>query len=81
MTKNDIKESLEQAKGRTAHLALANGDRVKIIHTDYVAFSPKGIELIVYLASGAYRLINLALVVSVDIGPAMPPKQEIRYKK
>jgi len=69
MTKEAIREILTHSQVHPVELVLTNGVRIRVLYADAVMFSPDTPELIAYGQKGAFKLVALDQIASVDVGP------------
>ena len=57
---------------------LADGREVRVKHPDFIALSPVGRSVVVYDEEGAFDVIDLLLVVSVEVsdGKSRAPRKK-----
>lgn len=46
---------------------VADGGRIPVKHEDFVALAPTGREMIVYLSTGNYQIVDVMLVTRLEV--------------
>jgi len=62
-----IREALHARPFRTFWIHLADGGRIPVEHEDFVALSPTGREINVFLPDGTFHLISLVMITRLEI--------------
>jgi hypothetical protein len=68
MTIEQIRKAHEAQPFQPFRIVLADGGRVTVPHPEFLAHPGKGRTVIVFDRSGLYRVIDLLLVTSLEIG-------------
>jgi hypothetical protein len=62
-----IREVLHAQPFRPFAIHLADGDRLRVVHEDFVALEPAGREMIVYLPDSSHQIVTLAMVTRLEV--------------
>jgi hypothetical protein len=62
-----IREVLHAHPFRPFKIRLADGDRIRVTHEDFVALDPRGRELIVYLPDSSHQIVDAMLITQLEV--------------
>jgi hypothetical protein len=67
MTKEEIRERINERPFRPFKVRLADGLEIKVPSGDHVHLSPSGRTLFVHVARGGTKIIDAALVTALEV--------------
>ena len=78
MTTEQLKQMHTARPFRPFTLRLADGEVVPVPHPEFLFFSPSGRTIVVATPDDAFKIIDLLLVTSIDVGTNGKSKRKAR---
>lgn len=77
MTIDQLREVHRARPFQPFTMQLADGNEVRVPHPEFIWFHPKNARtVIVGLPNGAFKIIDLLLVASIEVGNAKPRRRK-----
>ena len=78
MNVEEIKELYRAAPFQPFELVLTNGTTIKIVHPEFMSFSPDGRTLHVWEPTGGGKRVDVKLIISLN---ELPPPSKRKTKR